>query len=130
MWFIFLLLVLLFALYYLGVLPFSRKRATMFFDTSFRKRRYVGASFVSCVGRMQRILRMRTDGEYVFHFASTLRKGAVTVQILNSEKVPILELSKETPNDRIYLERGKRYYILTNFIYASGAYELSWEQEA
>ena len=115
--------IVFYLLYINGFLAIQSKRAIL----------YVGslkgnsARFSSCTGYSKRVIRFRDSRAYFVVFDSDLTKGDVLVEILNSAKQTVVCLNCNTPNGRINVEKGKRYYLLIHFQSATGRYTLSWD---
>lgn len=64
---------------------------------------------------------------YTFALDARLTKGEAEVLLLDQEKQPLLNLSRQPPSQSIYLEgETSRYYLQWKFQHASGTCELRW----
>ena len=84
------------------------------------------ASFTECDGDIHRILRFSESRTYSFRLNGHCRKGAVTVQILDSRRIPVLVLDKQHPFGNLSAAAHQRYYLYIRFSNASGDCQLDW----
>lgn len=127
---IYLLLPLLAFFFYLlyikGLLPVSAKRARSFVGTMGAGSTHCEASFTECSGDIHRVLRFRESRTYSFRLGGHCQKGAVTVRILDSRKLPVLVLDMLHPFGNLSADAHQRYYLYVHFSNASGDYQLDW----
>ena len=55
------------------------------------------------------------------------RKGSVTMELLNSQKQPLLLLDETHPTGSIAVEKGQRYQLVFHFQSATGEYSLQMD---
>ena len=107
-------------MYSFGYIPSVRKRAAMFFGRPYRAR------FVSCTGRIRRVLRYPEDRELHLVLESNLSQGELYLEVTDPEGRLVLRMDGGTPAARLMLEGRKRYRMTVYFCSASGNYELNW----
>lgn len=83
-----------------------------------------GASFSSCSGYMKQIVRFRESGTRDYYLDAELSKGDILVELLDSDKQSIMKLNRENNQASITVECKKKYYLVVNFISATGCYSL------
>lgn len=118
--------VTLYLLYISGYMIVNRKRALMFVGT-IRGRKHCKASFSSCTGYIKRVMRFKESRIYSFTLHNELAAGKMTVELLDSKKQTIMELSGDKQKDSIAVNPRERYYLIFRFQEATGSYELEWE---
>ena len=107
-------------MYQNGLMVLSSKRALSFVGSD-RGRR---ASFTACTGTVRRILRFSESKTLRVVFSPVLTKGSVTMELLNSQKQPLLLLDETHPTGSISVEKGQRYHLVFHFQSATGEYSL------
>ena len=60
---------------------------------------------------------------YQFCFSSELTSGSIEAELLDKEKQKLLILSGHESRE-LFLEEGKKYYLILHFHSADGAYHL------
>ena len=83
-----------------------------------------GANFTSCSGYIKRIVRFKESGTLHYYLDADLSKGDIFVEILDSPKQSIAKLTRENNHASISVENRKKYYLVVNFISATGRYSL------
>ena len=83
-----------------------------------------GANFTSCSGYIKRIVRFKESGTLHYYLDADLSKGDIFVEILDSKKQSIAKLTRENNHASISVENRKKYYLVVNFISATGRYSL------
>ena len=83
-----------------------------------------GANFTSCSGYIKRIVRFKESGTLHYYLDAELSKGDIFVEILDSKKQSIAKLTRENNHASISVENRKKYYLVVNFISATGRYSL------
>ena len=83
-----------------------------------------GANFTSCSGYIKRIVRFKESGTLHYYLDADLSKGDIFVEILDSQKQSIAKLTRENNHASISVENRKKYYLVVNFISATGRYSL------
>lgn len=130
-WYIVVLLaglgVLMYVLYDRGYLPVRSMSAIHFVGTMGAGINKCSATFGSATGQIKRVLRFKEGKPYEFTFNGKIRKGTVTVLILDAHKIPELELDGECPSGVINGAKGQRYYLVIRFQNADGEYSLRWD---
>lgn len=109
-------------LYINGCMVVNSKRAVSFVAS----RECRKASFTSCSGHIKRIVRFKESKTYNFILHSELTKGDMTVALLDSDKQELICLNSNEYNAEVFLEKGKRYYLVFSFEAATGSYTLDW----
>ena len=110
-------------MYQNGLMVLSSKRALSFVGSD-RGRR---ASFTACTGTVRRILRFSESKTLRVVFSPVLTKGSVTMELLNSQKQPLLQLDETHPTGSIAVEKGQRYHLVFHFQSATGEYSLQMD---
>lgn len=121
-----LLAILFYLLYIKGFLPVSSKRARSFIGTMGFGGSHCEASFTECHGDIHRVLRFQESRTYSFRLGGHCKKGAVTVQILDSQRIPALVLDMQHPFGNLSANTHQRYYLYVRFTDATGDYQLDW----
>ena len=83
-----------------------------------------GANFTSCSGYIKRIVRFKESGTLHYYLDADLSKGDIFVEILDSQKQSIAKLNRENNHASISVESRRKYYLVVNFISATGRYSL------
>lgn len=117
--------ILFYVLYIYGYMVINAKRAVKFIG-SIRGYDSCKATFTSCDGYMKRVMRFEENKTYRFKLQSELTRGAMSVEILDSNKQKLLELNSTQLSDSLDVYKGERYYLVVRFQAASGKYELKW----
>ena len=73
---------------------------------------------------MKRIVRFKADGTYTFVLDAELSKGDISVELLDSTKQKIMQLSCANRSASITVEKKKKYHLVINFKSATGRYAL------
>ena len=110
-------------LYQNGLMVLNSKRALSFVGSD-RGRR---ASFTACTGTVRRILRFSESKTLRVVFSPVLTKGSVTMELLNSQKQPLLLLDETHLTGSIAVEKGQRYQLVFHFQSATGEYSLQMD---
>ena len=110
-------------LYQNGLMVLNSKRALSFVGSD-RGRR---ASFTACTGTVRCILRFSESKTLRVVFSPVLTKGSVTMELLNSQKQPLLLLYETHPTGSIAVEKGQRYQLVFHFQSATGEYSLQMD---
>lgn len=82
------------------------------------------AKVTSCTGYIKRVIRFKSDGTYNFKLDVELSKGDMSVELLDSTKQKIMQLSCFERNASVTVEKNKKYYLVINFNSATGKYDL------
>ena len=82
------------------------------------------ASFSSCSGYVKRIIRFKADGTHTFVLDADLRKGDMSVELLDSARQQIMLLNCSNRSASIPVERKKKYLLVIHFRSATGSYAL------
>lgn len=93
---------------------------------SYNEKNQIGANVTKCTGTIKRVLPIKTSKEYIFSLKEELKDGIITVDILNSQKQPILYLSKLKPSGIINIEGKQKLYIKVTLENATGKYNITW----
>lgn len=124
-----LVFVIIGAIYYIlylrGYMIVSAKRAVVFVGNLLGRNK-CSVNFSSCNGYVKRIVRFYDDGEVRFDLEGKVTKGNVQVEILDVNKQRILLLDCGKCNDKILVQRKKRYYLILRFENATGELRLNW----
>ena len=83
-----------------------------------------GAKFTSCSGYFKRIVRFQESGTLSYYLDAELSKGDILVELLDSGKHSIMKLNRENNHASITVESKKKYYLVVNYISATGRYSL------
>ena len=110
-------------LYDRGLMVLNSKRAVSFVGSN-RGRR---ASFTACTGTIRRILRFSESKTLRVVFSPVLSHGSVALELLDSQKQPLLRLDESCPTGSISVEKGKRYHLVFRFQSATGEYTLQMD---
>ena len=110
-------------LYQNGLMVLNSKRALSFVGSDRGHR----ASFTACTGTVRRILRFSESKTLRVVFSPVLTKGSVTMELLNSQKQPLLLLDETHPTGSIAVEKGQRYQLVFHFQSATGEYSLQMD---
>ena len=107
-------------LYINGYMVVGSKRAVSFVGSD-RGRR---ASFTACTGYIKRAVRFSESRTLHAALSLTLTKGAVYAELLDDRKQPLLRLDADCPDGSIFVEKGRRYWLIFHFQSATGDYFL------
>ena len=110
-------------LYDRGLMVLNSKRAVSFVGSD-RGRR---ASFTACTGTIRRILRFSESKTLRVVFSPVLSHGNVALELLDSQKQPLLRLDESCPTGSVTVEKGKRYHLIFRFQSATGEYTLQMD---
>lgn len=110
-------------LYINGYLVTNAKRAVMYIGSLGGRK----ANFSSCTGYTKRVIKFKESGSAHFNLALEISKGEVTMELLDTNKQCILQLSNTQPSSVIQIDAKKRYFLVFRFKSASGSYLLTWE---
>ena len=110
-------------LYINGYMITNMKRAIMYIESQRGKH----ASFDSCTGFTRRVVKFKESRRYHVSFSSELRKGEVSVELLDKDKNQIMCLTGIQQNVEIDIDKSKRYYLVVRFKSATGKYDLHWD---
>lgn len=110
-------------LYDRGLMVLNAKRAVSFVGND-RGRR---ASFTACTGTIRRILRFSESKIVRVVFSPVLSRGSVALELLDSQKQPLLRLDEACPTGSVSVEKGKRYHLIFRFQSATGEYTLQMD---
>ena len=110
-------------LYINGYMITNMKRAIMYIESQRGKH----ASFDSCTGFTRRVTRFKESRRYHVSFSSELRKGEVSVELLDAKKQQIMHLTGTQQSVEIDINKTKRYYLVVHFKSATGKYDLHWD---
>jgi hypothetical protein len=113
------LVLLLFALYYLGVISVDVKRSTMYIGTMRGDR----ALFRSCTGYTRRRLRFREASTVTFTLNLALTAGSVSLEITDGSRT-LLQLDGQNPSGAITVPAGSACTQIIRFDGASGEYTI------
>lgn len=111
--------VVIWFLYANGYMVISSKRAVSFVGSD-RGRR---ASFTACTGSIKRVIRFSESRTLHADFSLTLTKGFVSAELLDDRKQPLLRLDS-SPTGSVFVEKGRRYWLIFHFQSATGDYTL------
>ena len=109
-------------LYINGYMITNMKRAIMYVESQRGKH----ASFDSCTGFTRRVVKFKESRRYHVSFSSELRKGEVSVELLDAKKQQIMHLTRTQQSVDIDIDKTKRYYLVVRFKSATGKYDLHW----
>ncbi len=112
-------LALLVLLYNRGMISVKRARAWFFFGTIF------SASYKGCHGTVRRIVRPAESRSYRACFSCQLTCGSVRAELYDGDKNLLITLQGHE-NKELYLEQGKKYYLVLHFRSADGAHHLEF----
>ena len=112
-------LALLALLYNRGMISVKHARAWFFFGTIF------SASYKGCHGKVRRIIRPGESRSYLICFSSQLSSGEVQAELYDKEKNLLITLQGHE-NKELFLERGRKYYLVLRFRSADGAHHLEF----
>ena len=116
-------ILMLYALYELGYIPFASKSATIYVDLHRGKL----VRFKNCNGTVRRMIRLRNGGTYAFRLDSEVAAGTVTISLTKrGVKDAVLVLDSSTPSGIITAYAGSRYCMHVRFANATGSYRLIW----
>lgn len=121
------ILLLFYLLYRLGYLTLTMKRAAVYVGSGSWKGHYLGASFTSCSGKIQRMVRFPEGRSYSFRLSGHVQQGSVRVQLLDGQRIPVLELTAASPSGIVSIAAKKPYCLQILFEHASGDYQLEWD---
>lgn len=110
-------------LYINGYMITNMKRAIMYVESQRGKH----ASFDSCTGFTRRVVKFKESRRYHVSFSSELRKGEVSVELLDAKKQQIMHLTRTQQSVDIDIDKTKRYYLVVRFKSATGKYDLHWD---
>ena len=110
-------------LYINGYMITNMKGAIMYMESQRGKH----ASFDSCTGYTKRVARFKESKRYHVSFSSELRKGEVSVELLDAKKQQIMHLTGTQQSIEIDIDKTKRYYLVVRFKSATGKYDLHWD---
>ena len=110
-------------LYINGYLVTNAKRAVMYIGSLVGRK----ANFSSFTGYTKRVIKFKESGSVHFNLALEISKGEVTMELLDTNKQCILQLSNTQPSSVIQIDAKKRYFLVFRFKSASGSYLLTWE---
>ena len=111
---------LLVFLYDRGFLSVKMSRAILFIGTIY------SARYKSFHGSIRRVLRPVESKGYRFTFSSELERGAVEMEILDRNKNLLLHLQRHEEKE-VFLEKGKKYFLVLKAHSADGAHHLEWK---
>ena len=111
-------------LYINGFMWMQKKRAVTYVGSMKGNK----ASFTSCTGYMKRVIRFKESKTCHLLMETELSNGDVSVEILDSEKQLVANLSSHVQSGDFDVEKGKRYYLIIRFRSATGGYVLHWNQ--
>lgn len=120
----------IYPLYYAGLLTLNTKRALMFVG------RIGGSSpakaqFTGCSGTMRRIMRFEGCSEVEFALGVELEEGKMVVELVDVKKKTLLmSLDAQDPIARVAVDRTARYELRHRFTGATGKCELRWAKTA
>ena len=112
-----------------GYMLTQSKRALTFIGSGIGRQNYFSFQFTGCTGYVSRVMLVKESGTYTVMLNANLSKGSVRFQLLDGAKTPLLVLTPEVSQGRVYLETGKRYHIRMDFTHASGDSRARWEKE-
>lgn len=107
-------------LYNQGYMVINSKSAVSFIGSA----RGNSAKFTSCSGCIKRIVRFKADGTYTFVLDADLSKGDLSVELLDSARQKILQLTCANRRASVTVEKKKKYHLVVNFRSATGRYAL------
>ena len=113
--------VVFYLLYINGFLTIQSKRALLYIGSLKGNK----ARFSSCTGHTKKIIKFNDSKTYNIVFEPDLTGGSVSIEILDSAKQPIISLDTNTRIGNVYVEKGKRYYLIVRFKSATGSYTLN-----
>ena len=122
-------LLIILAVVMLGIFMFLYSQGYMVFK-SISAVTFVGstkgnsASFSSCSGYMKRVIKFKEDGTYTFVLDAELSKGDMSIELIDSTKLKIMQLNCSNRSASITVEKMKKYYLIINFRSATGRYAL------
>ena len=115
------------AIYYLlyinGILAINSKRAVRFVGKDHGN----SASFSSCDETIKRVVKFPESRQYTFVLNSELSKGQMNVELFDFEKKHMFRLTQGDSKKTADIQKGKRYYLVFNFKYASGKFDFHYE---
>lgn len=82
----------------------------------------------SCTGWIKHAGKFREGKTYQFFLTPQLSKGNAEVTLMNGKKQPLIQLTPQSPTQKIELDAGNRYYLRWEFKDAAGKCELRWEE--
>lgn len=88
---------------------------------------YHRATVIGCSGFIKRVLKFKEKREHTFILNAAISKGALSINILDSNKTVVLMLDNETKQGSIMANQNERYYLVINYDKTEGNYELSWK---
>ena len=104
------------ALYYFGTPRFGENRNC------------IKADFQRCNGFIKRVVRLPKSRTYRFVFSSSIKKGAVSVEIYGKGREPIAVLDDQKQSACVTTGERTIYRVITRFKKADGEYQLCWEE--
>ena len=110
-------------LYINGYLVTNAKRAVMYIGSLGGRK----ANFTFCTGYTKRVIKFKESGSVHFNIALEISKGEVIMELLDTNKQCILQLSNTQPSAVVHIDAKKRYFLVFRFKSASGSYLLTWE---
>ena len=110
-------------LYNQGYMVINSKSAASFIGNP----KGTSARFTSCSGSIKRIIRFKADGRYAFRLDAELTKGDLSVELLDADKQPVMQLDRANTRASIAVEKKKKYYLVIKFKSATGRYSLLQE---
>jgi len=116
-------------LYDNGYMVVKSKTALTFIGSGLGRQTHFGFQFTGCTGYVSRVLRVKESGTYTVMLNADLSKGSVRFSMLDGAKTPLLVLTPEQSQGRVYLEPGRRYHVRMDFTHASGDSRARWEKE-
>ena len=108
-------LILLVLLYNCGFISVKNARSWFFVGSIY------SASYKGCHGKVYRIVRPSESRVYLLCFSSQLNNGSVEAELLDKDKNVLISL-KGHENKELFLEQGKKYYLVLRFRSADGAH--------
>lgn len=123
--------IVLYVLYERGIAATKVMSARIFVGSMGFGKPCCKARFTSANGWKQRIVRFQENREYKFLLEGEIKKGTVSVELINAykEKVLTLYVTGTAPKAaaRVMAEQGQRYELVVTFEHADGNYMLTWE---
>ncbi|MDY2987542.1 MAG: hypothetical protein SOR77_07910 [Peptoniphilus sp.] len=119
--------IILYVLYNNGIVSLSTKVALLFYEKFSLSNNNHHAKFKFCTGFTRRVLKFEQNRIYDFYLENNLSKGAVCVEILDSEKNVLFTLDSLNPSRSQYMLADTKYFFKVNFKKASGYYKFSWK---
>lgn len=119
----------IYLLYDNGYMVVKSKTALTFIGSGLGRQSHFGFQFTGCTGFVSRVMRVKESGTYTVMLDASLSKGTVRFSLLDAAKVPLLVLTPEQDQGRVYLEHGRRYHIRMDFTHASGDSRARWVKE-